>query len=80
MIMHAFDGTKTTAHKEIALEFLTGPYAFEIPFVVVNITVVFNLFLGQPWIHTTGAISFSLHKKVSLFGGTSSFPSWPKKI
>lgn len=37
-----------------------------ISFVVVNIHMIFNLLLGQPWIHIVGAIPSSLYQKAKF--------------
>lgn len=65
MIVQAFDGTKTSM-RENWFKVIIGPCEFEIPFVLVDIPVVFNLLLGRSWIHLAGAIPSSLHQKIKF--------------
>lgn len=46
VMRRAFDGIKTAALDEVDLKVTVGPCEFEIPLLVVNKTVVFNLLLG----------------------------------
>lgn len=66
-MVRAFDGTKPTTSGEIDLKVLVGLCEFEVPFVVVDIPVVYNLLPGRPWIHTLGAIPSSLHQKAKFY-------------
>lgn len=43
MMVREFGGTKTSACGEIDFEMLIRPYEFEVCFVVVDITDIFNL-------------------------------------
>lgn len=47
MIVHAFDDTKTFICDKIDLKILFSPSEFEVPFVVIDIVVVFNLLIGR---------------------------------
>lgn len=47
MMVQAFDGTKTLACEKIDLKVTIGPREFKIPFVGVDIPIVFNLLLGR---------------------------------
>lgn len=67
MMVHAFDETKT----EIDLKILIGPCEFELSFVAVDISAVFNLLLRRPWLHFAGAISSNLHQKVKFISGNN---------
>lgn len=61
MMVREFDGTKTFSCREIDLKILVEPCEFEWFYVIVDISTVFNLLLGRPWIHFTGAIASSLY-------------------
>ena len=64
--VRAFDGSKREIAGEIDLEVEIGPQVFVISFQVLDIPRSFNLLLGRPWIHSTGAIPSSLHQKVKF--------------
>lgn len=49
-MVRSFDGTNTSACSKIDLEILIGLCKFDVSFVVVDIPIVFNLLLRQPWI------------------------------
>lgn len=68
-MVRAFDGSKSIAVGELDLTLKIGPCQFVVPFVIVDIPTTFNMLLGRPWIHTTGAIPFSLHQKVKFIRG-----------
>lgn len=65
----AFEGTKTSAYGEIYLKILVGHYEFEVLFVVIDIPTVFNMLLGQPWVHLVEAMPSSLQQKVKFILG-----------
>ena len=43
-----------------------GPQVYNINFQVLSINSPYNLLLGRPWLHTAGAVPFSLHQKMKL--------------
>lgn len=47
MMVHTLNSTKTATLEEINLKVTVGLCEFEIPFFVVDIPTVFNLFLGD---------------------------------
>lgn len=61
--------TKIAACKKGDLKVLIEPWEFEVFFFLVEILAVFILLFGQSWIHTAGAIPFSLHQKVKFILG-----------
>ena len=55
----------------------------KVDFQVLNISLCFNMLLGQPWIHDTEAVPFSLYQKVwfpheraivTIYGDTLTVP------
>ena len=69
MVVRAFDGTRREVLGEIDLPIEVGPQVHNINFQVLRIDSPYNLLLGRPWIHTAGAIPFSLHQKMKLIIG-----------
>lgn len=67
LMVRTIDVNKTSACGEIDINILVDPREFEVSFVVLDIPTVLNLFLGRPWIHSTGAIPSSLHLKVKIY-------------
>ena len=41
----------------------------EVDFVVVDIFSPYTAIMGRPWLHTLGAVSFTLHQKVKYPSG-----------
>ena len=50
----------------LTLEMMIGPIVFQVLFHILRIHVSFNLLLGRLWIHSVGAIPFSLYLKVKF--------------
>lgn len=63
MMVRAFNDSKSVAMGEVDITLEIVPCQFVIPFVVIDISTTFNMLLACPWIHTTGAITSSLHQK-----------------
>lgn len=47
MTVEAFEGTKTSACREVDLKILVGQCEFEVSFVILDIPVVYKLLLGD---------------------------------
>ncbi|PKI39701.1 hypothetical protein CRG98_039914 [Punica granatum] len=64
--VRAFDGSRREVNGEIDLLIDVSPCSFSVTFQVLDIPNAFNLLLGRPWIHSTGAIPSSLHQKLKF--------------
>ncbi|XP_070009558.1 uncharacterized protein [Nicotiana sylvestris] len=62
----AFDGSQKSTIGEIGLCLQMGPTWFDVEFQVIDIPASYNLLLGQPWIHTAGAVASTLHQAVKF--------------
>lgn len=40
-----------------------GPYTFFTTFFVMDIFLAYSYLMGRPWIHSDGAVTFTLHQK-----------------
>jgi len=43
-----------------------GPTWFDVEFQVLDISALYNLLLGRPWIHAAGAVASTLHQTVKF--------------
>lgn len=67
LAVKAFDGSKRLMIREVKLPIKIGSYVFQIRFQVMDINPNYNcFFLGRPWIHTAGAVTSTLHKKLKF--------------
>ena len=64
--VRAYDNTRREVMGTLTLELMIGPVVFKVMFQILRIPVSFNLLLGRPWIHSAGAIPYSLHLKVKF--------------
>ncbi|KAL6329202.1 hypothetical protein AAG906_014812 [Vitis piasezkii] len=64
--VRAYDSTRMEVMGTLEIELLIGPATFVTIFQVLRIPTSFNLLLGRPWIHRTGTIHYSLHKKMTF--------------
>ena len=62
----SFDGKLVTPKGMIRLPIQTGPEIVEVNFIVVDIYFPYTAIVGRPWLHTLGAVAFSLHQKVKF--------------
>lgn len=60
--IRAFDGSRRNTIGEITLNMTMGPATFPIIFQLMDIPTSYNLLLGRPWIHMTGAVPSTLHQ------------------
>ncbi|XP_027166738.1 uncharacterized protein LOC113766785 [Coffea eugenioides] len=61
-VVRGFDGAKRESMGEVNLVLEIGPAQFQIMCQVMDFSIVYNILLGRPWIHTSGAIPSSLHQ------------------
>nr|XP_027122911.1 uncharacterized protein LOC113739775 [Coffea arabica] len=61
-VVRGFDGAKSEPMGEVDLVIEIGPAQFQVMCQVMNFSSVYNILLGRPWIHTSGAIPSSLHQ------------------
>ncbi|XP_071912264.1 uncharacterized protein [Coffea arabica] len=62
IVVRGFDGTKRESMGEVDLVLEIGPAQFQVMCQVMDFSSVYNVLLGRPWIHTSGAIPSSLHQ------------------
>ena len=64
--VRAYDRTQRIVMGTLTTHVMIGPVRYSILFQVLRIQSSFNLLLGRPWIHETGALPSSLHQKVKF--------------
>ena len=69
MIVRAFDGSKREVMEEVELRIQIGPCVFQITFQVMDILLAYSCLLGRPWIHSTGVVPSTLHRKLKYVMG-----------
>ena len=62
----SFDGKLVTPKGMIRLPIQIGPEIGEVNFIVVDTYSSYTAIVGRPWLHTLGAVAFSLHQKVKF--------------
>jgi len=65
MIIKAFDGTFQEVKGKIELAIGTDPMFFMVNFQVIKVDSLYNMLLGRPWLHVTGAVAYTLHRRSS---------------
>lgn len=66
LIVKAFDGSRRAVIWEVDLPINIGPTVFTITFQVMDIHPRYSCLLGRPWIHSTGAVTSTLHQKLKF--------------
>ncbi|XP_071921768.1 uncharacterized protein [Coffea arabica] len=61
-IVRGFDGAQREPIGEVDLVVEMGPAQFQITCQVMHFPSVYNVLLGRPWIHKSGAVPSSLHQ------------------
>ncbi|XP_071912336.1 uncharacterized protein [Coffea arabica] len=61
-IVRGFDGAQREPIGEVDLVVEMGPAQFQIACQVMHFPSVYNILLGRPWIHKSGAVPSSLHQ------------------
>ncbi|XP_043687918.1 uncharacterized protein LOC122639153 [Telopea speciosissima] len=64
--VRAYDNMRRNVLGVFLTVIVVGPVEFEVDFQVIDIPATFNMILGRPWLHKTGAISSSLHQKIKF--------------
>ena len=54
---------------QIRLLMQTGSDVVDVDFIVVDAFSPYTTIMGRPWLHTLGAVSFTLHQKVKYPSG-----------
>ncbi|XP_050242318.1 uncharacterized protein LOC126691308 [Quercus robur] len=65
----SFEGKMVFLKGQIRLLVQTGPDVVEVDFIVVDAFSPYTAIMGRPWLHTLGAISFTLHQKIKYPSG-----------
>nr|XP_023927798.1 uncharacterized protein LOC112039177 [Quercus suber] len=60
----SFEGRVVTLKGQIRLPVRTGSELVEVDFIVVDVYSPYTTIVARPWLHTLGAVSFTLHQKV----------------
>ncbi|XP_071933141.1 uncharacterized protein [Coffea arabica] len=61
-IVRGFDGAQREPIGEVDLVVEMGPAQFQITCQIMHFPSVYNVLLGRPWIHKSGAVPSSLHQ------------------
>ncbi|XP_071920608.1 uncharacterized protein [Coffea arabica] len=61
-VVRGFDGAQRESLGEVNLVVEMGPAQFQIACQVMHFPSVYNVLIGQPWIHSSGAVPSSLHQ------------------
>ncbi|XP_027062881.1 uncharacterized protein [Coffea arabica] len=61
-VVRGFDGAQREPIGEVDLVVEMGPAQFQITCQVMHFPSVYNVLLGRPWIHKSGAVPSSLHQ------------------
>ncbi|XP_071906004.1 uncharacterized protein [Coffea arabica] len=61
-VVRGFDGAQREPIGEVDLVVEMGPAQFQITCQVMHFSSVYNVLLGRPWIHKSGAVPSSLHQ------------------
>ena len=67
--VRAFDGAQRSDIREIYLTLQVGPVEFPILFQVMDVSSIYNLLLGIPWVHMERAVPSTLHQCVKFEWG-----------
>nr|XP_027095990.1 uncharacterized protein LOC113715885 [Coffea arabica] len=62
IVVRGFDGAQRESIGEVNLVVEMGPAQFQIACQVMHFPSVYNVLLGRPWIHSSGAVPSSLHQ------------------
>ena len=60
----SFEGKIVVPKGQIRLLVQTGSDVVEVDFIVVDAFSPYTAIMGRPWLHSLGAVSSTLHKKV----------------
>ena len=65
----SFEGKMVVPKGQIRLPMQAGIDVVEVDFIVVNAFSPYTAIMGRPWLHSLGAVSFTLHQKVKYPSG-----------
>ena len=65
----SFEGKMVVPKRQIKLPMQVGTDVVEVDFIVVDAFSPYTAIIGRPWLHTLGAVSFTLHQKVKYPSG-----------
>ena len=65
----SFEGKMVVSRGQIRLPVQTGSNVVEVDFIVVDAFSPYTTIMGRPWLHSLGAVSFTLHQKVKYPSG-----------
>ena len=60
----SFKGKMVVPKGQIRLPVQTGTDVVEVDFIVVEVFSPYTAIMGRPWLHSSGAVSSTLHQKV----------------
>lgn len=66
IVVKAFDGSRRTVIGEVDLPIYIGLHFFQITFQVMDINPTYSYLLERPWIHTAGAVTSTLYRKMKF--------------
>ena len=69
----SFEGKMVVPKGQIRLPMQAGTDVVEVDFIVVDVFSPYTAITGRPWLHTLGAVSFTLHQKVKYNSGDQVF-------
>ena len=65
----SFEGKVIIPKGQIKLPLQTGSKTVEVDFIVVDVYSPYTAIVARPWLHTLGAVSFTLHQKTKYPSG-----------
>lgn len=66
LVVRGFNGSRKSVIGEVDLSIKIGPHALFIIFYVMDIHLAYSCLLGRPWIHSVGAVTSTLHRKLKF--------------
>ena len=60
----SFEGKIIIPEGQVRLPMQTGSEVVEVDFIVVDAYSPYTTIVARPWLHTLGAVSFTMHQKV----------------
>ena len=63
-LLVSFEGKTVIPKGQIRLPIQTNSEIVEVDFIVVNSYSPYTAIMARPWLHTLGAVSFTLHQKM----------------
>ena len=79
-LLVSFEGKMVIPKGQIRLSVQTGLDVVEVDFIVIDAFSPYTTIMGQPWLHTLGAISSTLHQKVKYPSGDQVLEYWEANL